>query len=71
MGKGGQGTQDSNTADLISWDEIKKHSKDEDKWIVIDGTVYDVSKWAKRHPGGSRIIGHYAGQDATVSLPSA
>lgn len=68
MGKGGRGAQDLGAADVISWDEIKKHSKDEDRWIVIDGTVYDVSKWAKRHPGGPRIIGHYAGQDATEAF---
>lgn len=33
---------------------------------MVDRKVYDVSKFAKRHPGGSRVIGHYAGQDATV-----
>ncbi|NWV88620.1 FADS1 desaturase, partial [Machaerirhynchus nigripectus] len=34
-------------------------------WLVIDRKVYDVSKFSKRHPGGSRVISHYAGQDAT------
>ncbi|NXD71456.1 FADS1 desaturase, partial [Eolophus roseicapillus] len=34
-------------------------------WLVIDRKVYDVSRFSKRHPGGSRVISHYAGQDAT------
>ncbi|NWY43392.1 FADS1 desaturase, partial [Sylvia atricapilla] len=34
-------------------------------WLVIDRKVYDVSEFSKRHPGGSRVISHYAGQDAT------
>ena len=30
-----------------TWKEIAKHmaSNGEDNWIVIDGIVYDVSKW--------------------------
>ncbi|NWH88538.1 FADS1 desaturase, partial [Aegithalos caudatus] len=34
-------------------------------WLVIDRKVYDVSEFSKRHPGGRRVLGHYAGQDAT------
>ncbi|NXI24933.1 FADS1 desaturase, partial [Sterrhoptilus dennistouni] len=34
-------------------------------WLVIDRKVYDVTQFSRRHPGGSRVIGHYAGQDAT------
>ncbi|NWV57880.1 FADS1 desaturase, partial [Daphoenositta chrysoptera] len=34
-------------------------------WLVIDRKVYDVSEFSKRHPGGTRVISHYAGQDAT------
>ncbi|NXH76571.1 FADS1 desaturase, partial [Hydrobates tethys] len=34
-------------------------------WLVIDRKVYDVSKFSKQHPGGSRVLRHYAGQDAT------
>ena len=61
MGKGGRGQQS------FKWEEIKSHDSQNDRWIVIEGEVYDVTNWSKRHPGGSRMIGHYAGQDATVS----
>lgn len=50
----------------FSWEEIEKHSSLTDRWIVIEGKVYDVTKWQNRHPGGRKIIGHYATQDATV-----
>ncbi|NXU73907.1 FADS1 desaturase, partial [Oreotrochilus melanogaster] len=37
-------------------------------WLVIDRKVYDVTKFSKRHPGGSRVMKHYAGQDATDAV---
>lgn len=48
-----------------SWDEIAKHCKKKDSWIVVDGKVYDISSWAFRHPGGIDVISSYAGQDAS------
>lgn len=38
---------------------------------MVDRKVYDVSQFSKRHPGGSRVISHYAGQDATVRAGKA
>jgi len=49
---------------FYSWSEIK----DNKKWIVIDGKVYDVSKFSKRHPGGERLMMNHIGQDASVRL---
>lgn len=50
-----------------SWSEVQTHTDPKDKWLVIEGQVYNITNWARRHPGGSRVISHYAGQDATVS----
>uniref|UniRef100_A0A8C6VAS1 Cytochrome b5 heme-binding domain-containing protein n=1 Tax=Naja naja TaxID=35670 RepID=A0A8C6VAS1_NAJNA len=51
---------------FFSWDEIKSYSsRAPERWLVIDRKVYDISRFHKRHPGGSRVISHYAGQDAT------
>ncbi len=47
--------------------EVATHKKLDDCWIVIDGSIYNISSWLKRHPGGARILMHYAGEDATVS----
>lgn len=60
MGKGGFKDKKEYT-----WEEIKKHDKKDDRWLVISGEVYNITNWSKRHPGGPRVIGHYAGQDAT------
>ena len=67
MGRGGE-RREKGTGHAIPWIEIKKHAARDDRWIVIDGQVYDVTEWSKKHPGGSRLIGHYAGQDASVCL---
>lgn len=70
MGKGGnQGegaTEHEAPAPTFTWEEIQKHNVLHDRWLVVDRKVYNITKWANRHPGGRRVIGHYAGEDATV-----
>ena len=31
--------------------DVRKHSTKEDGWIVVDGIVYDITNFAKNHPG--------------------
>uniref|UniRef100_A0A803Y714 Cytochrome b5 heme-binding domain-containing protein n=1 Tax=Meleagris gallopavo TaxID=9103 RepID=A0A803Y714_MELGA len=53
---------------LFTWEEVRIRNgrgPSKEQWLVIDRNVYDVSNFSGRHPGGSRVIGHYAGQDAT------
>ncbi|KAK5457137.1 hypothetical protein LTS15_004918 [Exophiala xenobiotica] len=49
----------------LSVTEISKHNSPSDAWIVINGTVWDVTEFAPKHPGGIDIILEYLGQDAT------
>ncbi|NXK81249.1 FADS2 desaturase, partial [Amazona guildingii] len=69
MGKGGEkgGGSGEPEAQLCfyTWEEIQKHNLRTDKWLVIERKVYNVTKWANRHPGGQRVISHWAGEDAT------
>ncbi|NXI93777.1 FADS2 desaturase, partial [Psophia crepitans] len=69
MGKGGEKGGDSGEPEaqvrFYTWEEIQKHSLRTDKWLVIERKVYNVTKWANRHPGGQRVISHCAGEDAT------
>ncbi|XP_064598122.1 acyl-CoA 6-desaturase-like [Liolophura sinensis] len=51
--------------DTFTWEDVIAHNKHDDKWLVIEGKVYDITNWSRRHPGGSRVISHFAGQDAT------
>ncbi len=39
-----------------SWEDIRKHDKENDAWVVMDGEVFDVSKFLNEHPGGSSIV---------------
>lgn len=48
-----------------SLDEVKQHNREGDYWIIIDGGVYDLSRWAPHHPGGELPIRYMAGHDCT------
>ncbi|KAL0479722.1 nitrate reductase (NAD(P)H) [Acrasis kona] len=49
----------------FSLDEIKKHNKENDCWLIIDNEVYDVTTYMKDHPGGSDSILVYGGKDVS------
>lgn len=63
----GKGSEDSNSKEAVfTWNEVKRHNAKNDLWIVIDGYVYDITKFQKIHPGGTKVVNFYSGQDATV-----
>uniref|UniRef100_A0A6C0IYM7 Cytochrome b5 heme-binding domain-containing protein n=1 Tax=viral metagenome TaxID=1070528 RepID=A0A6C0IYM7_9ZZZZ len=49
--------------------EVKKHDKADDAWIVIEDKVYDITDWVPIHPGGGVIL-KKLGQDATTTFMS-
>ncbi|KDN45165.1 hypothetical protein RSAG8_05080, partial [Rhizoctonia solani AG-8 WAC10335] len=46
-------------------EEVAKHNKKDDCWVIIDGQVLDVTNFLADHPGGEKAILLYAGRDAT------
>ena len=36
--------------------QVALHNTAEDCWIVLDGGVYDLTKYIATHPGGKTII---------------
>ncbi|BEJ12905.1 hypothetical protein CspHIS471_0300790 [Cutaneotrichosporon sp. HIS471] len=50
----------------ITYAEVQKHNSQDDCWVVIGDKVYDLTKFAHIHPGGSTPIHKVAGRDATV-----
>lgn len=67
MGKGSWTHPEHASLATYTSKEVAKHTDRDDRWIIIDDYVYDVTKFARRHPGGEKIIGGYSGQDASVS----
>ncbi|WP_347756059.1 cytochrome b5-like heme/steroid binding domain-containing protein [Agrococcus sp. ProA11] len=52
----------------IGMSEVAQHADSASCWVAIEGTVYDVTAWIARHPGGpDRILG-ICGTDATAAF---
>ena len=52
---------------LIPAREVQKHNTAEDLWVVVEGSVYDLSSFAPEHPEGLDILLQHAGRDATAA----
>ncbi|MEE6520016.1 hypothetical protein FKM82_017789, partial [Ascaphus truei] len=53
---------------LFTWEEVQRRCTREERWLVIHRKVYDITRFCRIHPGGPRVISHYAGQDATAVM---
>jgi cytochrome b involved in lipid metabolism len=45
--------------------DITAHAKPESCWAAINDSVYDLTTWVARHPGGEKPISMLCGKDAT------
>ncbi|KAJ8251984.1 hypothetical protein COCON_G00212960, partial [Conger conger] len=55
----------------LNWLKIQENGRaPAGSWLVINRPVYDITRFRWRHPGGSRLIAHYAGKDVTKSNKS-
>jgi len=48
--------------------DVAKHNTQQDCWAAIDGSVYDLTSWISRHPGGPDKIIPLCGTDATTAF---
>jgi cytochrome b involved in lipid metabolism len=61
-----QFVQDGPGTASITPEEMAIHNTEDDCWIVLYGDVYDLTNYARRHPGGARIVTDLAGSDGTA-----
>lgn len=50
----------------ITPDEVSKHNKNHDGWIILRGKVYNIGPYLPYHPGGINIFRSVLGSDATI-----
>lgn len=57
---------DEQSADgVYTMADVAAHAKPESCWTAINGSVYDLTTWVSRHPGGTKPIEGMCGIDAT------
>jgi len=62
-------TESSPSYKQFTLEELAKHDKSNDAWIVLNNKIYDVTSVLDWHPGGRNAIMNYAGKstvDATI-----
>ncbi|BCX14170.1 MAG: hypothetical protein KatS3mg085_702 [Candidatus Dojkabacteria bacterium] len=55
----------SNTDVKFTLEEVAMHNSESDCYVVYDEKVYDVTDYAKKHPGGAEAIFKNCGKDIT------
>ncbi|KAL2137978.1 hypothetical protein VTI28DRAFT_7748 [Corynascus sepedonium] len=49
----------------FTMEEVAKHNKKDDLWVVVKGVVLDLTNWLDDHPGGPQALLNFMGRDAT------
>lgn len=51
---------------LVSLEELRTHASEASCWVVLNGVVYDVTDFAREHPGGAEALFGAGGQDIST-----
>jgi cytochrome b involved in lipid metabolism len=55
----------------LTWEEVLKHRSEDDLWLVWGGHVYDVSSFARQHPGTLKVLLNGNGRDMSKAFEKA
>lgn len=58
----------SSTNKVHLFEDVAKHNRKGDCWLIVHGKVYDVTAFLDDHPGGDEVILNATGQDATTEF---
>ncbi|KAF5227589.1 hypothetical protein FOXYS1_16062, partial [Fusarium oxysporum] len=50
---------------VFTTSDVASHNKPGDLYIIVDGDVYDLTKFQDDHPGGKKILQRVGGKDAS------
>jgi cytochrome b involved in lipid metabolism len=50
---------------LVTQAELRRHTSRSSCWICLDGLVFDVTEWLRRHPGGPSVLIRRGGTDVS------
>jgi len=55
-------------AKIITYEELKEHTKKDKLWVLLHNKVYDLTKFIDEHPGGDEVVLAEAGKDASEAF---
>lgn len=55
----------ANPTAVYTWQDVAEHNSEASAWIAVGGTVYDVTDFVAKHPGGKELLLLCVGRDAT------
>mmetsp|Transcript_9636 Transcript_9636/g.14274 ORF Transcript_9636/g.14274 Transcript_9636/m.14274 type:complete len:1290 (+) Transcript_9636:112-3981(+) len=64
------GKTDANNLREITPEELAMHNTEDDCWVSIHGSIYDLTDFAEEHPPGAQSIIDLAGMDGTEAFES-
>jgi len=53
---------------VYSKEEVAKHNKENDLWMIINGSVYDLTPYVSYHPGSRNSLLKFAGTDGSINV---
>jgi cytochrome b involved in lipid metabolism len=58
----------TSTPNVFSLSDVQTHNTPASCWTTISGSVYDLTTWINRHPGGPGPIKYLCGIDGTEAF---
>ncbi len=55
------------TVKTFTMAEVQQHNSGSSCYTVVNGSVYDVTAWISKHPGGEKAIMSMCGKDASAA----